>query len=43
VKRIRFGKMKYCLWIKIERKKWEGKKMKRDDKIKFNELIVMDN
>lgn len=42
VKSLSFGKLPSCLCIHIARTTWEGKPLKRDDHIKFPELLVMD-
>lgn len=42
MKSVSFGKLPSCLCIHIARTTWEGKPLKRDDHIKFPEILIMD-
>ncbi|KDR23101.1 ubiquitin carboxyl-terminal hydrolase 30 homolog isoform X2 [Zootermopsis nevadensis] len=42
VKSLNFGKLPRCLCIHIARTIWEGEPLKRDDHIRFPEILVMD-
>ncbi|XP_069688987.1 ubiquitin carboxyl-terminal hydrolase 30 homolog isoform X1 [Periplaneta americana] len=42
VKSLNFGKLPACLCIHIARTTWEGEAFKRDDHIKFPEILTMD-